>query len=318
MARDVTKAALKKRGLNDGLKKWPFIFLAPFLLTYAAFFVFPICYSFYISLFRWNIGEKMKYVGLQNYINLLTQDPYFLKSVANTFIIMVITIPIVICLGLLLSELLFNEKLRARSFFQTANYLPYITTPVAVAIIFSLMFDPKIGIVNIVLVKIGVLSEGMDWMTAAAYLQRTVLITMIVWQQLGYYMLMYLAGMTSIPSEIYEAARVDGASRWKIFRRITVPMLNNVTYFLTITSVIYMLQLMDQPFLLMRGVSQGATRTIEKPLMTVMTNFYEQSVQNGRFGHGAAVTYGLFFIILIVTFSGMSLLKKKGGNNFED
>jgi len=307
-----------KRGLHDSLKKWPFIFLAPFLLSYAAFFVFPIGYSFYISLNKWTIGEKMQFIGLKNYIDLFTKDPYFLKSVYNTFIIMIITIPIVMCLGLLLSELLFNEDMKARNFFQTANYLPYITTPVAIAIIFSMMFDAKIGAVNIFLIKIGILKEGIDWMTAAPILQRTVLITMLVWQQTGYYMLMYLAGMTSISSEIYEAARVDGASRWQTFRKVTVPMLNNVTYFLIITSVIYMLQLMDQPFLLLRGVSQGAARTIEKPLMTVLTNFYEQSVQNGRFGHGAAITFGLFFIILVITFIGMSLLKKVGGETYED
>ena len=126
------------------------------------------------------------------------------------------------------------------------------------------MFDQKIGIVNVILVKLGFLSEGIDWMTAAPFLQRSVLISMLIWQNAGYYMLMYLAGMTAIPQEVYEAAKVDGASRWKTFYKITVHMLNNVTYFLIITIVIYMLQLMDQPFLLLRGVSQGAARTIEK------------------------------------------------------
>ena len=298
-----------KKSYNNNLKKWPYIFVAPFIICYLAFFAYPIMFSFYISLFRWNIGEKMKFIGLKNYVTLVTTDPYFLKSVGNTFIIMFFTIPIVICLGLFIAELLFNEQLRWKNFFRTVNFLPYITTPVAVSILFSLMLDPKIGIINLLLVKVGIFSEGLDWMTAASYLQRIMLVSMIVWEWVGYYMLMYLAGMSSISSEVYEAAKVDGADRIKTFFKITLPLLKNVTFFLVITSVIYMLQLLDQPFLLTRGLSQGATRSIEKPLMTVMTNFIDQSIQNGRLGFGASVTYGLFIIIFIVTFAGVRILK---------
>ena len=270
--------------------------------------MYPILYSFYISLFRWNVAEPKQFTGIQNYVKLFTSDPYFLKSVGNTFIIMAATIPLVILLGLFLAELLFSDGIKYRNFFQTANYLPYITTPVAIAIIFSLIFDQKIGVVNILLVKLGIFSEGINWLTAPNYLQRT----MLVWQWTGYYMLMYLAGMTSIPVEVYEAAKVDGASRFTTFRKITVPLLNNVTSFLVITSVIYLLQLLDQPYLLLRGLGQGAQMTVEKPLMTVMTNFMDQSMKMGRLGYGAATTYSLFLIILVFTLIGMAVIKKGG------
>lgn len=303
--------------LNSGLKKWPVIFLAPFVLSYIVFFLYPVLYSMYISLFRWNIGEPRKFVGLQNYVKLFTSDPYFLKSVGNTFIIMFVTIPLVIILGLFLSELLFSDGLKFKGFFQTANYLPYITTPVAVAIIFSLIFDQKIGVVNLFLVKIGVFSEGINWLTAPNYMQRAMLVLMIVWQWTGYYMLMYLAGMSSISVDVYEAAKVDGASRFATFLKITVPLLNNVTFFLTITSVISLLQLLDQPYLLLRGLGQGAQMSLEKPLMTVMTNFMDQSLKMGRIGYGAATTYSLFLIILVFTFIGMAVIKK-GGKALEE
>lgn len=263
MVSDMNMVAEKRPRFNRGLRKWPYIFLAPFVLSYTLFFLFPVCYSFYISLFRWNMGEDKKFIGFQNYVKLFTSDPDFIRSVVNTLIILVITIPILLLVGLLLAELLFNESLKGRNFFQAANFLPYITTPVAVAILFSLMFDQKIGIVNILLVRLGVFSSGINWLMAPAYMQRTLLIVMLVWESSGYYMLMYLAGMSSISSDVFEAAKVDGASGFTVFRKITIPLLNNVTFFLVITSVISMFQLMDQPYLLMRGLGQDPIESVQ-------------------------------------------------------
>jgi cellobiose transport system permease protein len=300
---------IKRPKFNKSIAKWPYIFLMPFVLSYIVFFLFPVFYSFYVSLFHWDVGMPKTFVGLKNYINLFTTDPNFLKSVGNTVIIMVITIPLLIFVGLFLSELLFNESLKGRNFFQTANFLPYITTPVAVAILFTLMFDQKVGIVNIVLVHLGIFKAGINWIMAPPFMQRMLLILMIVWEWSGYYMLMFLAGMSSISSDVFEAARVDGASRFTIFRKITVPLLSNVTFFLTITSIISMFQLLDQPYLLMRGLGQDSLESIENPLMTVMVNFMDRGLSLGRMGYGAAVTYSLFLIIMLFAFTGMGVLK---------
>lgn len=270
--------------------------------------MFPVLYSFAMSLFRWNVGETPQFLGLGNYAKLFTSDPYFLKSVANTIVIMAVAIPLQILVGLLLAKMLFDERLRGRRFFQTANYLPYITTPVAVAILFNLMFDQKIGIVNIALVKLGIFPEGINWLAAPPVMQQGMLILMIVWEFAGYYMLMYLAGMSSISSDVYEAAMIDGASRFQTFAKITVPLLRNTTIFLALTSVISMFQLMDQPYLLMRGFGQGTIQSLEKPLMTVMVNFMDRSLTLGRFGYGGAITYGLFLIIAVFSFAGIKIL----------
>ncbi|NLC14602.1 MAG: sugar ABC transporter permease, partial [Chloroflexi bacterium] len=242
-----------------------------------------------------------------------TDDPYFWMSITNTVVIMVLAIPLSICTGLLLAEILFNEKLKFRNLFQTANYLPYVTTPVAVAIIFSLLFDQKIGVFNLILVKLGIFEQGLNWLTASNPLQWTMLVIMIVWQWSGYYMLMYLAGMSSIPYDIYEAARVDGASKFVIFSKITLPLLNNVSFFLTITSVIYTLQLLDQPYLLLRGLGQGSLQSVNKPLMTVMVYFYENCLRQGRLGYGSALTYSLFLLIIIFTSIIFTFTNRKRG-----
>jgi len=314
----VNKSKASKNSFDKSLRKWPYIFLAPFAISYIGFFLFPTFYSLYMSFFRWNVGEKPKFTGVQNYVKLFTHDAYFWKSMSNTFIIMLFVIPLCIIVGLFLAELLFNESLKFRGFFQIANYLPYVTTPIAVAIIFSLLFDQKIGVVNLLLVKIGIFEQGINWLTAPSYMQRGMLILMILWQWAGYYMLIYLAGMSSISADVYEAAKVDGASRIKIFFKITLPLLSNVTFFLVITSVIFTLQIMDQPYLLLRGLGQGSQQSLEKPLMTVMVYFYENCLRQGRLGYGAALTYSLFMVILAFTFLTLFIIKKRGGNNEED
>ncbi len=297
-------------GFHAKLRKWPYIFLAPFVLSYAVFFLYPVLYSFWMSLFRWNVAEpKHVFVGLGNYVKLFTKDPFFMKSVFNTLIVMAVAIPCLIAAGMLLANLLFDERLKGKRFFQTANYLPYITTPVAVAILFNLMFDQKIGVVNILLVKLGIFDGGLNWLAAPPVMQRTMLILMLVWEFTGYYMLMYLAGMSAISADVYEAAMVDGASKVATFMKITVPLLKNTTTFLVITSIISMFQLMDQPYLLLRGFGQGTVQSLERPLMTVMVNFMDQALTLGRFGYGASITYGLFLIIAVFSFIGIKLTR---------
>lgn len=306
------KPKSKKRNYTKYLQKWPYIFMAPFFLVFVVFFLFPTLYSFYVSLTDNRVGHEVSFIGFQNYIKLFTTDMHFWPSVKNTFIIMIFTLPTVIVLGILLANFLFNEKRRGRVFFQTANYLPNITSPIAIGIIFSLMFDQKVGVINILLVKLGIFERSINWLTSPAYLQRTMLISMCVWQSLGYYMLMYLSAMTAIPMELYEAAKVDGANKFQLLTRITVPLLKNTTQFLVITSIISMLQMFDQPYLLMRGLATDKISTIDKPLETVMVAFYEYSMKTGRLGYGASVTYGLFVLILIcITFARRAARRKE-------
>lgn len=304
---DNDKNKKKTRSRN----KWPYIFLMPFILFYLAFFAFPIGYSFYISLYNWKVTSQ-EFIGLDNYIRLLTNDPYFWKAIKNTIIIMAFAIPILIFSGMLMANFLTRNQLRGKRFFQTVSYLPYITTPVAVAIIFTIMFDRNMGIINRIFVAIGIFDEPLNWLTASNAMQRGMLIAMLVWEWLGYYMTVYIAGIAGISTDIYEAAKVDGASSVHLFFKITVPLLKNTTIFLFVTSVITQLQLFDQPYLLVRGMGTEPTYTLDRPLMTVMTYFMDTMTQ-GRFGYGAAITYGLFMVIIIVTMLLRKAVREEGG-----
>lgn len=277
---------VKKRSVNSRFKKWGYLFFLPFGVLYIVFFLFPTCYSFVLSMFRYKVGSKSTFIGLKNYIYLFTDDPYFLMSLRNTLVITVFVLPLCICGGCILAELIFQGNLgnRLKSVLQTANFLPYLTAPVAVAILFSLLFDQKVGVVNMALVKLGIFKESINWMMADNWMQWMLVIIMISWEWIGYYMLLFLAGMSGISSDIYEAAKVDGASRWQIFFKITVPMLRNVTTFLVVTGFISCLQLYDQPMLLAKGTNAVAMKTLDQPLMTVMTNFYSKSIEEEYYG----------------------------------
>lgn len=259
------------------------------------------------------------FIGLKNYVYLFTDDPYFLMSLKNTLIITVFVLPICICGGCVLAELIFSSRFsnKFKSFLQTANFLPYLTAPVAVAILFSLLFDQKVGVMNMLLVKLGILEKSINWMMADNWMQWMLIIIMVSWEWIGYYMLLYLAGMAGISTDIYEAARVDGASKWQIFFKITVPLLKNVTTFLVITGLISCLQLYDQPLLLAKGTNSTALKTLNQPLMTVMTNFFSRSIAEGDYGYGASIMFSLFAIIVVVVAAGLLIMRKVGVDDEE-
>ena len=217
------KSALHKAG------KWPYLFCLPFLSAYFLFSMFPMLYSLKISFYDWNGFGAKTFVGIKNYLDLFTKDPLFLKSLGNTIILMAFSTPITVLLGLGVAYLLFDIG-RGKRIYQTVNFFPYITTPVAIGFIFSYLFDWQSGYVNKLLIWLGALNEPFFWL-GSEIASKVIIVIMIVWRYLGYYMTIYLAAMTSISSEVYEAAAVDGASNFKIFTKITVPMLRNTTRF---------------------------------------------------------------------------------------
>ena len=199
---------IKKKSV---VPRWqPYVFIAPFFIIYIAFSLFPVLYSFVISLYQWDgIGEKA-YIGFQNYMTLFTKDNLFFKSVGNTFLIMSVPLPVLVIGGTMLASLINSKFVRGKRLFQTINFLPYLTAPVAVGILFGLMFDQQNGVVNEALKSMGLLNEGLYWLKDGN-LARIVVMIMCTWKYMGYYMVLLLAGITSISSDIYEAARIDGA-----------------------------------------------------------------------------------------------------------
>lgn len=274
-------------------KKIPYLMILPYFLLYIAFGLFPILFSLGVSFTSWDgIGDVI-FIGLANYKRVFTQDKFFYKSLWNTIILLVISTPIQIILGLLMATFLKDFFKRTRNGLQLINFLPYITTPVAVGIIFQLMFDWKSGIINALLNLFGV--ESIYWL-GNAWPSRIVVILMIVWKNYGYMMIMFLSGLSSIPDELYEAARIDGAKWWGCFTRITIPLLRPIFVFVITTSVINGFKLFDEPQLLFSSASQpigGPNRAV----MTVVMRFYEASFRSFEFGYGSALAYCLFLVI---------------------
>ena len=267
--------------------------ILPYFLLYIAFGLFPILFSLGVSFTSWDgIGDVI-FIGLANYKRVFTQDKFFYKSLWNTIILLVISTPIQIILGLLMATFLKDFFKRTRNGLQLINFLPYITTPVAVGIIFQLMFDWKSGIINALLNLFGV--ESIYWL-GNAWPSRIVVILMIVWKNYGYMMIMFLSGLSSIPDELYEAARIDGAKWWGCFTKITIPLLRPIFVFVITTSVINGFKLFDEPQLLFSSASQPIGGP-DRAVMTVVMRFYEASFRSFEFGYGSALAYCLFLVI---------------------
>lgn len=299
----------KKKTALRKTNKWPYVFCAPFLLAYFLFSLFPMLYSLQLSFFDWNgIGEKV-FVGIQNYLDLFTKDPLFFKALKNTVILMAVSTPITVILGLTVAYLLFDIS-RGRRLYQTVNFFPYITTPVAIGFIFSYLFDWQSGYINKILTAVGILDEPFFWL-GSEIASKVIIVIMVVWRWLGYYMTIYLAAMTSMPMEVYEAAAVDGASSFKIFTKVTIPMLSGTTRFLIITSMIGGLQMFEEPKLLFSGwaaLGNGRTGGPGYTALTVVWKFYNDAFNmDTRLGYGSAIAYSLFVIIMVFSIIGFKI-----------
>lgn len=288
-------------------KKTPYLLIAPYMLVYFAFSMFPIIFSFIISFTNWNGAFTPEFCGLDNYIRIFTKDILFLKSLKNTVILLFMIMPFQLGIGLLMACLLKDFFRRARRGFQLINFLPYPTTSVAVGIIFQLLFATKSGFVNEMLRLIGI--DGPYWL-GVPWLSRVVVAIMEIWKQYGYMMIMFLSGLSTIPEELYEAARIDGAKWYQSFLRITIPMLRPIFAFCVTTSMIASFNLFDSPQLLFQGLAQplgGPDRSV----LTVVMRFYEASFQVFEFGFGSAIAYCLFVIISILSFVMVRALNGK-------
>lgn len=304
---------VKHGGAGAGLKKWPYLFFAPFLIFYISFSLYPIAFSFFISFTDWagiRIQER-SWVGLANYVKIL-KDPFFFKSLFNIFRIMIFAIPITIAAGLLMAVLVFSIR-KFRRTVQTLNFLPYITTSVAVGIIFAYIFDWNMGSVNRLLSALGIIKENTNWLGNKLYAP-WVLILLIVWKNFGYFMVLYLSGLATIPGDLYEAARIDGANSLQRFSRITLPMLQPITNFVIINVVINGLQMFDEAMQLFAGAASGSATVggPERSVLTPVWYFYDVSFKNNsRYGYGSSIAFSLFLVILAVSAINVLILKRK-------
>ena len=246
-------------------------------------------FALVISFYDWNllIPDKV-FIGFGNYIELF-QDPVFLKAIKNTIIYALGVVPVQTILSLFLAFIM-NQKLPGRTFFRTAFYIPAVTASVVTSTIFIWIYS-KPGLLNYLLSFVGI--QGTDWLTNSS----TALLAIMglnVWSTSGYFMITFLAGLQNIPKSVYEAAKIDGASSWTQFWKITVPMVRPVTYFVVVLGLIGCFQVFDQVFIMSQGGPVNST--------TTMSFFvYMNSFKYFRLGYGAAAAVVLAAIIYVVT-----------------
>ncbi|WMX48644.1 carbohydrate ABC transporter permease [Streptomyces roseicoloratus] len=271
----------------------PYAYIAPFFTLFAAFGLFPLVYTAFVSLYRVELQTPgdMEWRGLGNYTALLG-DSFFWLSLRNTFTIGVLsTVPqLVMALGL---AHLLNYKLRGRTFFRTAMLLPYATSVAAATLVFAQLFGRDFGLVNYVLGLVGI--GPVDWQTGTTASQIAVS-SIVVWRWTGYNALIYLAGMQSIPHELYEAAEMDGASRLRQFFHVTLPGLRPTILFTVVVSTIGATQLFGEPLLFEGSISGG----ISHQYQTLGLYLYEQGWGFFHLGRAAAIAWVMFLLILLV------------------
>jgi multiple sugar transport system permease protein len=287
----VTDAGKKKRmtGLQKNEALWGYLFIAPGTLLLLVFVVVPVLTAGAISLTRWTLLSPPEFVGLANYRRLLPV-PLFHKVLLNTFYFTAVSIPLgIFCsLGMALA---LNQKIRGLSFFRTAYYLPVISASVAVSAVWMWLLDGNYGLINFALVRLGLPAVG--WLNSTLWAMPAIILV-TVWKNMGFNMIIYLAALQDVPQEMYEAARMDGAGRWKLFQHITLPMISPALFFTIITGVISSFQSFDLVYNMTDG---GPARS------TTLIGYYiwQQAFEFLRMGYGAAVAYVLFFLILVVT-----------------
>lgn len=273
--------------------------IMPALLGTIIFILIPVIGSFTISLSRWNLISPPKFVGFRNY-TLLLSDPLFYDVLLTTTIYAIAVVIFSITLPLLLAVAL-NEKIRCLTLFRTAYFLPVVTPMIVAAIVWSWIFDPNNGILNFSLVKLGITDPPL-WLFDNHWALIAIIIVS-VWKNLGYNMVIFLAGLQGIPESLYEAASIDGANTIKKLWHITIPMLTPTIFFVCIMSTISSFQVFDLIYLMTDGGPENSTNVIVYWLFKNAFEFF-------KLGYASSIAYVLFIIILILTLVQWKLRKK--------
>lgn len=289
------------------LRKWlggsfsPYFFIAPFLLLFGAFSAYPLLYALYLSFTSWHGYDNPQYIGLSNYLFLLT-DNTFWQSILNTAVLWLLIVPVQIFIATVLAVLLSLPQLRLRGFFRTALLSSYVVPAVAIVQVWLIFFDKDFGTINTFLALFHIPAIG--WLTTGGWAKVTTAL-LVLWRNGGFAVLVMLAALQDIPVEYYEAAAIDGAGAVRQFFHLTLPLLRRTIGFLMIISTLYVVQMFVEPKLLTGGGG---------PFNSTMTAgyFLYGYITNADFGTGAANTFLL--IILLVTLSLLMLRFMRAGD----
>jgi multiple sugar transport system permease protein len=281
-------------------------FIAPALLVIVVFFVVPVAAAVLLSfsdLDVYAIGDPraLRFVALANYVRLL-HEPRFWIALRNTAYFVLVGGPLSVAVSLGAALLVNAPLARAKAFFRTVFFLPVVTTLVAVAVVWRYLYHPRLGLLNQLLALVGV--GPIDWLGDPRFAMPA-LILLAVWKNFGFNMVVFLAGLQSIPDRLYEAARLDGAGTWQRFRHVTLRMLAPTTVFVAIITMIGYFQLFAEPYVMTQGGPADST-------LSVVLLMYEEGFRWWNVGYGAAIAFVLFAIVLVLTVVQLRL--RRGGD----
>lgn len=293
-------AAAARSKFRLSVNSWGILFVAPAAAFFLLVNIMPMLYAFFLSFHDWNLLSPHKaFIFVENYVALFT-DPIFLRSMLNTLLYTMITVPLGLSLSLLFAVLL-NSGIKASGLFRTLYFVPVVTSIIAAGYIWKWLYDPTFGLINHVLSVFGVQLPFL----ASTKMALPSIALMVVWKHLGFNIVVFLAGLQGIPGYVYEAAKIDGTSRWRTFWRITLPLLNPTVVFLSVMGVMNSLKIFGEIFVMTKdGGPLNSTSSIVSQIVTT-------SFQSHRMGYGAAMTMILFLIIVGVTVFQMKVLTKK-------
>ncbi|CAA9228054.1 MAG: ABC transporter, permease protein 1 (cluster 1, maltose/g3p/polyamine/iron) [uncultured Chloroflexia bacterium] len=286
---------------------WAYIFLAPVLIFFALFVIYPVLRAFQYSLYRWLLGvPNRQFVGIDNYRRLFTDDPLFLTSIWNTVRFTVGTLVPTIALALGLALIFNRPDLRARGLFRTIYFIPVVSSLVAVGFIWRWLLEPSFGLVNFLLRLVDI--KGPGWLASPTWAMPGIML-MSVWRDVGFYMVIFLAGLQTIPRDFQEAAMVDGANAWQRFWKITIPLLNPTLVFATVIGIINGLQLFTQVYVMTAsgGTLPGGPLNTTRP---IVLHIVEAAFRSQNIGYASAAAFILFIMILVCALIQLRLVER--------
>ena len=275
-----------------------YLMISPWLLGFIIFIAGSMIASIYLSFTNWRLIGDASWVGLENYRTMLFEDPRFWKALYNTAYYTFIAVPLG-ALGSLLLALLMNQKVHGIRVYRTFYYLPVVTSGVATAILWAWIFNPRLGLLNYLLGLIGI--NGPDWLLSEVW-SKPAFIVMSLWG-IGGMMVIFLAGLQSIPEVLYESSTIDGANWWHKFRHITLPMLSPTTFFVLVMGIIGSFQIFTSAFVITNGGPADST-------LFYVLYLYQNAFQYFRMGYASALAWILFIIIFVFTFIQFRLAKR--------
>jgi multiple sugar transport system permease protein len=316
-----------RRTVARRVEWWAYVYLLPAFVVVGTFHIFPVFYAFYVSL---NTGaiNRFKFVGFENYIKALSGSDFW-SSLVTTFTYALLTMPVTMALGLFFAYLLF-QRVRGVGAYRTIFFLPYVISTVGSSIVWAWIFNPSSGLANIILQHLGI--QPLRWLIEPSgvfqiiaqqlhvaipgwvqgpSLALVAIAIFSIWQTMGYDIVLFLAGLTNLPVELYEAARIDGANGVQLFRHITIPLLAPTTFFVLVISVIGSLQAFNQIF----AMNTAAAQTLGGPLgstNTLTVYMFDQLYTYSNYGYASTVAFLLSLIILGLTLLNFKFFGRRG------